>query len=267
MSASSSGERTGKLAGRVALVSGGAQGIGLAIARKFQCEGASVFVLDCDRKAGEDVAAKSGCPGSTAPLVFLPADLREEGEVRQAIEEVSKRAGHLDVLVNNAGIELERSVTEWTMAEWDLILKVNLRGAFLLTQAALPLFPAEGGAIVNISSIHATHAFPGSIPYACSKAGLIALTRNLALELAPRHIRVNSVCPGYIDTRLWDEYLKKAANSAELAAHTTALHPLGRRGLPADVAEAVLFLAGESSSFVTGSDLIVDGGLTLRAHN
>ena len=202
-----------------------------------------------------------------APLIFLAADLREEGEVREAIEEVRKRAGHLDVLVNNAGIELERSVTEWTMAEWDLILKVNLRGAFLLTQAALPLFPAEGGAIVNISSIHATHAFPGSIPYACSKAGLIALTRNLALELAPRHIRVNSVCPGYIDTRLWDEYLKKAANSAELAAHTTALHPLGRRGLPADVAEAVLFLAGESSSFVTGSDLIVDGGLTLRAHN
>lgn len=266
MSTSGNGERAGLLAGRVALVSGGAQGIGLAIAQRFQREGASVFVLDCDRKAGEDAAAKSGCPCSGVPLIFLPADLREEGEVRGAIEEVCKRGGHLDVLVNNAGIELERSVSEWTMAEWDLILKVNLRGAFLLTQAALPLFPAEGGAIVNISSVHATHAFPGSIPYACSKAGLIAMTRNLALELAPRHIRVNSVCPGYIDTRLWDEYLKKATNSAELAAYTTALHPLGRRGQSADVAEAVLFLAGQGSSFVTGSDLVVDGGLTLRAH-
>jgi NAD(P)-dependent dehydrogenase (short-subunit alcohol dehydrogenase family) len=141
-----------------------------------------------------------------------------------------------------------------------------LRGAFSLAQATLPLFPASGGAIVNISSIHATHAFPHSIPYACSKAGLLALTRNLALELAPRKIRVNAICPGYIDTRLWEEYLRHAPDPYTVAAQTTALHPVGRRGMPTDVAEAALFLACDGTSFITGTNLVIDGGLTIRAH-
>jgi NAD(P)-dependent dehydrogenase (short-subunit alcohol dehydrogenase family) len=128
------------------------------------------------------------------------------------------------------------------------------------------LFPAEGGAVVNISSIHASHAFANAIPYACSKAGLVALTRNLALELAPRKIRVNAVCPGYIDTPLWDEWVNSAPDPAALAAQTTALHPLGRRGMPEDVASAVVYLAGSGAGFITGTDLVVDGGLTIRAH-
>jgi NAD(P)-dependent dehydrogenase (short-subunit alcohol dehydrogenase family) len=143
---------------------------------------------------------------------------------------------------------------------------VNLRGAFLLTQAVVPWFAESGGSIVNISSIHASHAFPDSIPYACSKAGMVALTRNLALELSHRRIRVNCICPGYIDTRLWDEYLRNSDNPKALADQTTALHPLGRRGIPADVSQASLFLASDNSAFITGTDLIVDGGLTLRAH-
>jgi NAD(P)-dependent dehydrogenase (short-subunit alcohol dehydrogenase family) len=129
------------------------------------------------------------------------------------------------------------------------------------------LFPESGGAIVNISSIHSTHAFPESVAYTCSKAGLIALTRNLALELAKRRIRVNAICPGYIDTRLWDEYLRHSANPDEVAAQTTALHPVGRRGVPADIAEAALYLASDAASFVTGTQLVVDGGLTIRAHS
>jgi meso-butanediol dehydrogenase/(S,S)-butanediol dehydrogenase/diacetyl reductase len=179
---------------------------------------------------------------------------------------VAKECKALDVLVNNAGIEIEKPLPQVTLQDWELIMGVNLRGALLLTQAALPLFPKRGGAIVNIGSIHATHAFPDSIPYACSKAGLVALTRNLALELAPRHIRVNVICPGYIDTRLWDEYLRRSGDGEGIAAQVQALHPLGRRGLPADVAEAAAFLAADSSSFVTGTHLVVDGGLTIRAH-
>jgi len=143
---------------------------------------------------------------------------------------------------------------------------VNLRAPLLLSKALAPLFPATGGAIVNIGSIHSSHAFANSIPYACSKAGLVALTRNLALELAPRRIRVNAVCPGYIDTALWDEWLKTAANPEALAAQTEALHPLGRRGVPADVAAAVAYLASPASAWVTGTQLVVDGGLTIRAH-
>jgi len=172
----------------------------------------------------------------------------------------------IDILVNNAGIEMEKPLAQLTVADWDLILNVNLRGAFLLAQATVPLFPESGGAIVNISSIHATHAFPGSIPYACSKAAMLALTRNLALELATRHIRVNCICPGYIDTRLWEEYLRNSPDPESIAEQTTALHPLGRRGIPADVSEAALFLASEASAFITGTNLVVDGGLTVRAH-
>jgi NAD(P)-dependent dehydrogenase (short-subunit alcohol dehydrogenase family) len=201
-----------------------------------------------------------------APVRFVQANLREPIEIEQAIAEVKKSYGRLDVLVNNAGVEIERSLEKLTLEDWSLVLDVNLRGAFLLVQTALPLFPHTGGAIVNISSIHATHAFPDSIPYACSKAGMVALTRNLALELARRRIRANCICPGYIDTRLWEEYLRNSPNPEALAAQTTALHPLGRRGMPVDVSEAALFLASDCSGFITGSELVVDGGLTIRAH-
>jgi NAD(P)-dependent dehydrogenase (short-subunit alcohol dehydrogenase family) len=145
-------------------------------------------------------------------------------------------------------------------------MNINLRGAFLLVKELMPLFPPSGASIVNISSIHASHAFPNAIPYACSKAAMVALTRNLALDLASRHIRVNCICPGYIDTRLWEHYLQSSSNPDEVARHTAALHPVGRRGVPHDIAEAALFFASESSAFITGTDLIVDGGLTVRAH-
>jgi NAD(P)-dependent dehydrogenase (short-subunit alcohol dehydrogenase family) len=120
--------------------------------------------------------------------------------------------------------------------------------------------------VVNISSIHAEHAFPNAIPYACSKAGLMAQTRNLALELAPRRIRVNAICPGYIDTPMWEEWLRLSPDPAALASQTEALHPLGRRGLPRDVAAATAFLASPNAAWITGTCLVVDGGLTIRTH-
>lgn len=255
-----------RLAGRVALISGGAQGIGQAIAELFQLHGAAVVILDCDTANGQKTADCLTSRKPASPVRFVRADLREPLEIQRAIEAVRTFHGRLDVLVNNAGIEIERSLANLTLEDWNLVLDVNLRGAFLLAQMALPLFPGRGGAIVNISSIHATHAFPDSIPYACSKAGLLALTRNLALELSSRQIRVNCICPGYIDTRLWEQYLSNSANPKALADQTTALHPLGRRGIPADVSEAALFLASDASAFMTGTDLVVDGGLTLRAH-
>jgi NAD(P)-dependent dehydrogenase (short-subunit alcohol dehydrogenase family) len=249
-----------------ALVSGGAQGIGRSIAQCFHRAGARVFIVDRDASAGQRTAEELSSSADQRPVEFEAADLCREREVRDALRRIGGRCGRLDILVNNAGIEIEKSFESTTTGDWDQILGVNLRGAFLLTQAALPLFGPAGGAIVNISSIHATHAFPESLPYACSKAGLVAFSRNLALELAPRRIRVNCLCPGYIDTRLWEEYLRHSPDPVALDAATTALHPLGRRGLPADVAEAALFLAGHAASFVTGTTLVVDGGLTIRAH-
>lgn len=266
MSSSAGAQATGRLEGRVAVISGGAQGIGRAISALFQKEGACVFILDRDAARGNQSATELTQQDTSRPVRFLGADLGKPEEIQNAVRALSKFHQRVDILVNNAGIELEKSLEKLTAADWDLVLNVNLRGAFLLTKAALPFFPESGGAIVNISSIHATHAFPDSIPYACSKAGLVALTRNLALELADRHIRVNCICPGYIDTRLWEEYLRHAPNPAEVAAQTTALHPLGRRGEPHDIGEAALFLASDSSAFITGTDLVVDGGLTVRAH-
>jgi NAD(P)-dependent dehydrogenase (short-subunit alcohol dehydrogenase family) len=263
---SANGASGGSLKDRIALVSGAAQGIGKAIASRFQQAGARVIVVDRDAQAGLRTAAELTQRCSSLPVEFLTADLLSADQIQNAVRQIKDRFGRVDVLVNNAGVEIEKSFETTTIEEWDCILGVNLRGAFLLTQAALPLFPASGGAIVNISSIHATHAFPDSLPYACSKAGLVAFTRNLALELAPRRIRVNAICPGYIDTRLWDEYLRRSPDPVAVEAQTTALHPIGRRGLPADVGEAALFLATEAASFVTGIDLVVDGGLTIRAH-
>jgi NAD(P)-dependent dehydrogenase (short-subunit alcohol dehydrogenase family) len=235
------------------MVSGGAQGIGRSIAQRLQSAGACVSIVDRDAPAGRQAAAELTASDRDLPVEFLAADLCRADQVHDAMDRIKDLHGRIDILVNNAGIEIEKSFESTTIEDWDQILGVNLRGAFLLTQAALALFQA-------------THAFADSLPYACSKAGLIAFTRNLALELAPRRIRVNAVCPGYVDTRLWDDYLRRAADPAALDAATTALHPLGRRGLPADVAEAVLFLAGEGASFITGTTLVVDGGLTIRAH-
>jgi NAD(P)-dependent dehydrogenase (short-subunit alcohol dehydrogenase family) len=259
-------ENTAPLAGRIALISGGAQGIGRAIAARFQAAGARVFIVDNDRLAGQGCASELTAGAPNLPVEFLAADLAHPDQVAQAAAKLRDRHGRIDVLVNNAGIEIAKSFETCTLEDWDRILGVNLRGAFVLTQAVLPLFAPTGGAIVNISSIHATHAFAESLPYACSKAGLVAFTRNLALELAPRRIRVNVICPGYVDTRLWDEYLQKTPDPAALDAATTALHPVGRRGMPGDVAEAALFLAADSAAFMTGASLVIDGGLTIRAH-
>jgi meso-butanediol dehydrogenase/(S,S)-butanediol dehydrogenase/diacetyl reductase len=259
MNSSYATAQTDSLKGKVALVTGGAQGIGKAIAQRFREAGARVCILDLDSEAGEDTATALG-------VDFVQVDLAQPAEIVRARRTFADRFTRLDVLVNNAGIELDKPFVHVEADAWDHLQAVNLRAPFLLTQALLPLFPASGGSIINISSIHATHAFPNSIAYACSKAAMIALTRNLALELADRRIRVNALCPGYIDTRLWDNYLQSSEDAAAIAQQITALHPVGRRGSPADVAEAAVFLASGASAFVNGTQLVVDGGLTVRAH-
>lgn len=250
---------------KTAVITGGAQGIGRAIAERFYSAGASVYIVDRNAQEGQKaVSSMMGTGDGQASLI--QADLSDESAIREIAQEIATRSGRADVLVNNAGVELEQSIEDVTVEGWERVMAVNLRAPLLLTQALLPHFPLSGGAVINISSIHAFRAFPNSISYACSKAGLLALTRNLALELASRQIRVNAICPGYIDTQLWEDYLKNAEDPDRLAEETRALHPLGRRGLPEDIAGAALFLADPDSSFMTGAHLVIDGGLTLRAH-
>lgn len=252
-------------AGKTALVTGAARGIGRAIAECLHTGGARVLLVDCNAAGAADAAASlrsTDGPRSES----LVADLADPASVAALAQQVRGIATRLDILINNAGIELDLPFEQVSTELFDRVIAVNLRAPLLLTQALISLFPASGGAIVNISSIHADHAFTNAIPYACSKAGLVALTRNLALELAPRQVRVNAVCPGYVDTPMWDEWLSLSSDPERLARETTMLHPLGRRGQPQDVASAVAYLAGPQSTWITGTCLVVDGGLTIRTH-
>jgi len=252
-------------AGKVAVVTGAARGIGRAIAEGLHAAGARVLLVDCNA-AGVASAAASLRTMDGNKADSLVADLADPASIATLAGHLRGFTANIDILVNNAGIELDLPFEQVSPELFDRVIAVNLRAPLLLTQALIALFPPSGGAIVNISSIHADHAFANAIPYACSKAGLVALTRNLALELAPRRIRVNAICPGYVDTPMWDEWLRSSDDPDELARQTTALHPLGRRGQPQDVASAVAYLAGPHSSWVTGTCLVVDGGLTVRTH-
>lgn len=254
-----------EFAGSVAVVTGAAQGIGRSIAEELHRRGAHLVLVDCNAD-GVRAAAAAMTLADAAAVDYVVADLANPAAIDSLAARVAELTPKVDVLINNAGIEYDLAFAGVTAEIFDRVIAVNLRAPFLLSRALAPMFPASGGAIVNIGSIHATHAFANAIPYACSKAGLVALTRNLALELASRHIRVNAVCPGYVDTALWDEWLRSAPDPAALAAHTVALHPLGRRGMPQDVASAVAYLASPAAAWVTGTQLVVDGGLTIRAH-
>jgi glucose 1-dehydrogenase len=249
----------GELDGRVALVTGAGSGIGYAIAQRLGAEGAKVAVNYFHAYADEANALATQTGGRA-----YEADVSKEGDVRAMTDAIAQDLGPLNVLVNNAGIEKPTPVLDVDEANWDVTIAVNLKGPFLCLQAAARQMRAHGGgSIVNISSVHEDFPFPGYTPYCASKGGLRMMMRNAALELAEHGIRVNNVAPGAIATPI---------NAATLAdpAKVERLHqliPLQRLGEPADVAEVVLFLASDRSSYVTGSTYYVDGGLVRHAES
>ncbi len=249
--------RSEALKDRVALVTGGTQGIGRAVAREFLEAGAVVAVTGRDRARAEE-AARALSAETGARCLGFGADVARAAEVEVLFAELLDKTGRLDILVNNAGVTRDSLLLRMSEADWDAVLDTNLKGAFLCSKAACrPLLKAKGGSIINVSSVVGLCGNEGQANYAACKAGLVGFTKSLAKELASRSIRVNVVAPGFIETAMTAE-LDEAARR-DLIARI----PLGRFAQPEEVAAACAFLAGDGSRYVTGQVLRVDGGMMM----
>lgn len=254
-----------RLKSRVAIVTGGAQGIGQACARRMAEEGARVAVFDLLETEGQALAEAIQASGGDAG--FWRVDVSSEASVEAAMNSAVARFGRLDVLVNNAGIAgVAQSTDQVSEAEWDRVQAVNVKGVFFGTKHAVPhMRRSGGGSIINLSSIAGLVGLGGIAPYHASKGAVRLMTKNDAITYAPERIRVNSIHPGYIWTPMVENHLKATAVDLERArAEAAAAHPLGHMGEPDDIAWAVVYLASDEAGFVTGAELVVDGGYTAR---
>ncbi len=255
----------GRLDGKVALVTGGALGIGRAACLQMAREGATVVVTDIDDDAAADVVTEISQAGGTA--AFWHLDVSSEREVREVFAKVEEGFGRLDVLVNNAGIAgTDRPTDEVTLEEWEKVIAVNVRGVFLCTREAVPMMRrAGGGSIINLSSIYGIVGAPDLPPYHASKGAVRLMSKTDALLFADDGIRVNSVHPGYIWTPLVEELGRRSEEGVEgFRRKLDAAHPIGHVGEPDDIAFGIVYLASDEAKFVTGSELVIDGGYTAR---
>lgn len=242
---------------KVVLITGGTRGVGLATARAFAQEGASVVITGLDAARGREAA------GMVLRATFMEGDVRVAADCGRVVADTTKRLGRLDVLVNNAGvIYRNRTVEQTTDDEWDTTFATNVKGAFFMSRSALPALRAATGNIVSVASYAGLVGFAGAAAYAASKAALVNLTRTMALDHAGEGIRVNCVCPGSVETDMIYQAWQ-AFPDPEAARHRwEEKHPLGRIATPDEVAKGILFLASDDAAFITGVALPVDGGIT-----
>ena len=250
-----------RLRGKVALITGGTSGIGKATAVLFSQEGARVAITGRNQERGQEVVSTIEQAGGKA--IFLECDVRSAEHCRRAVNETLKAFGRLDVLFNNAGVYYPHTALDCTEEDWDLQIDINLKGTFLMSKYALPGMITQGsGVIINNSSGWGLVGGDAAVAYCASKGGVVLLTKAMAIDHGRQGIRVNCICPGDVDTPMlpedarmrglkWQDYLAGAAN-----------RPMGRVGTPEEIAKAVLFLASDDSSFMTGAALVVDGGGT-----
>jgi NAD(P)-dependent dehydrogenase (short-subunit alcohol dehydrogenase family) len=243
---------------RVAIVTGGGQGIGKAIAKKFLENHISVVIAEIDESAGKETEEEYLSLGE---IKFIKTDVSKEEEVKIMVEETVNTFGKINYLINNAGIGINKHISELTLEEWNRVLGVNLTGAFLCSKYAYPYLKKEKGVIINIASTRAFMSEPNTEAYSASKGGIYALTHALAISLGP-DIRVNCISPGWIEVSEWKK--KSLRKPAELTELDHKQHPAGRVGRPEDIASLVLYLISDEAGFITGANFIVDGGMTRK---
>jgi len=255
----------GRLAARVAIVTGTSRGIGRAIARVFAREGAIVVGVDVLEEAG--LAAASEIVAEGGAMRFMAADVSNESDVRAVVEAVLAEHGRVDVMVNNAAIQKEARLVDVTVTDFHRVVDVNLLGCLLFCRAVLPaMVERRSGVIVNMSSLNALVADPLLPVYGATKAGIIALTQNIAITHGPDGIRANAICPGDVDTELNQAFFEAHPDPVEFRRRVEREYPLRRIASPDEIARVALFLASDDASFISGSQVVVDGALMARIY-
>ncbi|MFC4941921.1 SDR family NAD(P)-dependent oxidoreductase [Pseudonocardia sp. GCM10023141] len=257
------GHHGSALFGKVAVVTGAGSGIGAAAALRFAAEGASVAVIDIRAEAAQETADRIAKEQGQA--IAIAADVSSAAALEEAMDRVMREFGGIDVLYNNAGVDSSGSVSVAEEADWDRCMTINVKGTFLASRAALRHMD-DGGSIINQGSVAGLVGIPNFAAYCAAKGAVIALTRQMAIDLAPRRIRVNVICPGTVYTPLMEPMLR-ARGDGDLEAglaKTILKYPIGRLGAPEEIANVALFLACGQSSFMTGSVLTTDGGMTAQ---
>lgn len=246
---------------KTAVITGGAQGIGKAICLAYAKAGYDIAAADLDKEAGFELIQEIRKAGGRAS--FLCADIASEADIQRWFRVIEEEFGRADVLVNNAGAGHTASMLELTSEQFDRVIHVNLRGSFLCSQQAARLMKKQGGgSIIHIASTRALMSEPNTEAYAASKGGLLALTHAMAVSLGPYGIRVNAVSPGWIET---GHYQKSSKRTRPIHSERDRLqHPAQRVGVPEDIAAACLYLTGEQAGFITGQNLVIDGGMTVK---
>ncbi|MEM9852055.1 MAG: SDR family oxidoreductase [Pseudomonadota bacterium] len=261
-----------RLEGKTALVTGGRGGIGRAICDRFRAEGARVFACDLD-PGGSFADGANGPNDGDGARDFIPLDVTDEAAHQAAIARVADSVGHLDILVTAAGIELEKTIEETTLDEWNQSFAVNVTGTFLAAKHALPLLRASGAetkSIVTFGSYDGFIADPGLAAYCATKGAVHALTRAMAVDHGPDGIRVNAICPGYVDTPMLEGFFEGdgagsgGASRTKKEAMARGVHPLGTFGRPTDVANLALWLASDEARYASGQLWVLDGALTAQ---
>jgi len=244
--------------GRVAIVTGGGQGIGKAIVKRLLEDGLRLVIAEADAEAGRETLEEYHHLGES---VFMHADISDDATVKAVVRETVVSFRRVDVLINNAGIFINKPLAKVSLAEWNRVLAINLTGTFLCSKYAAPHLAKSKGSIINIASTRALMSEPGTEAYSASKGGVVALTHSLALSLGP-DIRVNCISPGWIEVGGWKK--RRTRQAARLSEMDHRQHPAGRVGGPEDIASLAAYLISPEAGFITGANFIVDGGMTRK---